>query len=204
MHRCFVRALGLWMLATPHAFAAPADESPPTVSSCGGELKVASQVIDGHVLVDVHLSTLAPAKVVWAVMTDYTHATRFIRHLKRSDAVSTGPNSVRVWQTGRASWGPFGADVVTEYDVALQPDALTLEGRLRQGDVKDMWLRAALTPKPNLTALHYQNRVLPAFWMPLTMAEPMLAQRAKESFEDLLAEISRRAGHCIGTQLTTP
>jgi carbon monoxide dehydrogenase subunit G len=163
---------------------------------CGGALKVRSSHLAGEVRVEVALNTQAKPAVVWDVMTDYANATRFIKHLKRSDAIATGLNTVRVVQVGRASWGPFAADVATDYEVTLQPAAFKLQGRLIQGDVKDMWLEAALTATSHGTELRYVNRIRPAVWMPMALAEPLLAQRARESFEDLQAEISRRAGHC--------
>ena len=164
---------------------------------CEGELKVTSHTHDGQVTVDVVLTSMAPPQVVWAVMTDYEHATRFIRNLKRSNAVIHANQTMRVTQVGRAEWGPFGADVLTEYDVSLHPDKHTLQGKLVRGDVTDMWLSARLTAAGSRTELTYQNTVKPAFWMPLSVAKPMLTQRATESFGDLQAEISRRAGqHC--------
>ena len=107
-------------------------------AGCAESLKVTSYTRAGEVTVEVALTSQAPTSVVWAVITDYGQATRFIRHLKRSDAVATGDHSVRVTQTGRAEWGPFGANVQTEYDVHMRPAQLTLEGRLVRGDVKDM------------------------------------------------------------------
>ena len=168
----------------------------PEANGCAENLQVTSHTHDGEVTVEVAMTSRAPTPVVWAVMTDYGHATRFIRHLKRSDAVATGDHSVRVTQMGRAEWGPFGANVLTEYDVHLRPAQLTLEGRLVRGDVKDMWLHAQLASVGTGTQLTYRNTVKPAFWMPLGVAEPMLTQRAAESFADLQAEISRRAGQC--------
>lgn len=166
------------------------------VSGCAESVQVTSHTHDGEVTVEVTLTSRAPPPVVWAVMTDYGQATRFIRHLKRSDAVATGDHRVRVTQIGRAEWGPFGANVLTEYEVNLRPAQLTLEGRLVRGDVKDMRLHAQLASVGTVTQLTYRSTVKPAFWMPVGMAEPMLTQRAAESFADLQAEISRRAGQC--------
>ncbi|GEM_PF-5184204 len=163
---------------------------------CGAELTVSSRVKDGQVVVSVLLATPAPAPVVWAVMTDYGHATQFIRHLTRSEAVRTTDNTLLVTQTGRVTWGPFKADVTTEYHVQLKPAELRLSGQLRQGDVKDMWLQAQLRTSGDRTELVYQNGITPAIWMPLSLAEPMLTKRAEESFVDLANEVARRAHTC--------
>jgi hypothetical protein len=129
-------------------------------------------------------------------MTDYANATRFIRYLKRSDAKTTAPDTVQVVQVGLASWGPFSTEVWTDYVVTLQPSAFKLQGKLVQGDIKNMRLEAALTSRDHGTELRYNNLVQPASWMPLGLAEPLLKQAAQDSFEDLQAEINRRAGTC--------
>jgi hypothetical protein len=192
---CLVLRASLFVFALFLGSGASAQGAAET-TGCAESLKVTSHTRAGEVTVEVALTSRAPAPVVWAVMTDYGQAARFIRHLKRSDAVATGDHSVRVTQTGRAEWGPFGANVQTEYDVHMRPAQLTLEGRLVRGDVKDMWLHAQLVSVGTGTQLTYRNTVKPAFWMPLGLAEPMLTQRAAESFADLQAEISRRAGQC--------
>ena len=168
----------------------------PEANGCAENLQVTSHTHDGEVTVEVAMTSRAPTPVVWAVMTDYGHATRFIRHLEAKRRCGHWRPQCEGDTNGAGRMGPFGANVLTEYDVHLRPAQLTLEGRLVRGDVKDMWLHAQLASVGTGTQLTYRNTVKPAFWMPLGVAEPMLTQRAAESFADLQAEISRRAGQC--------
>jgi hypothetical protein len=165
--------------------------------ACPTALQLRSNRVGEQVRVTVRLEVPVPVQLAWEVMTDYGHATRFIRNLRASSVESLAPQRKRVSQLGWVGWSHVGVEVRTVYDVALEPERWRVSGRLVSGDVKSMEMVASLSPVgPARTVLDYTVTTDPGQWVPALLAEGVLRDQARASFEGLAAEMLRRAPAC--------
>ncbi len=168
---------------------------------CRAVLHVRSARQGELVRVDVRLELPVPAPVVWEVMTDYGQAARFIRNLRSSEVQTLAPQRQRVRQLGWLGWGGVGVEIRTDYEVKLEPERWRVTGHLVGGDVKSMEMVARLNPTgASRTVLDYAVTTDPGAWVPALLVEGVLRGHARASFEDLAAEMQRRAPACSATQ----
>lgn len=164
---------------------------------CSTALELHSNRLGEQVRVTVRLDVPAPAQVAWEVMTDYGQASRFIRNLRSSSVESLAPQRRRVSQLGWVGWGNVGVEIRTVYDVTLEPERWRVSGKLVSGDVRSMEMAASLNPAgPARTVLNYTVTTDPGQWVSALLAEGVLRGQARASFEDLAAEMLRRAPAC--------
>jgi len=192
-----VSRIGHWVVALsllPGILLAGGDANGP----CRPQLDVRSTRLGNLVRVDVRLELAVPIAVGWETMTDYSHAGRFIRNLRRSEAVALAPDRQLVKQLGWVGWAGVGAEIRTDYEVLLEPARWRLVGTLIAGDARAMDMRASLSsPGAGHTVLDYVVTTDPGPWVPAALAEGMLRHHARASFEDLAAEMQRRAAPCL-------
>ena len=190
-----VRALGLTVAVAgllPSVLLAAGD-----IDTCRTALDVRSMRLGERVRVDVRLELPVPAPVVWEVMTDYGQAARFIRNLRSSEVQTLAPQRQRVRQLGWLGWGGVGVEIRTDYEVKLEPERWRVTGQLVGGDVKSMEMVARLNPTgASRTVLDYAVTTDPGAWVPALLVEGVLRGHARASFEDLAAEMRRRAPAC--------
>lgn len=183
---------GLGFLFARQAHASGAD--------CQVLLEVDSTRMGGEVVVKVQLSLPVPPTVAWDVMTDYDNAARFIKNLRQSHAIAQGPDKFLVQQVGWVGWKGFGTQIRTHYEVQLKPALHRVTGQLVSGDIKAMqmnaYLEAPALTTTQRTVLHYSVSTDPGTWIPSILAEGVLRQHARSSFEDLVQEMQRRSPSC--------
>ena len=149
---------------------------------------------------DVRLELPVPLAVGWETMTDYSHAGRFIRNLRHSEAVTLAPDRQLVKQLGWVGWAGVGVEIRTDYEVMLEPARWRLAGKLVAGDARAMEMRASLSAVgPGRTVLDYVVTTDPGPWIPAALAEGVLRKHARASFEDLATEMQRRSTPCLDT-----
>lgn len=192
------RAWGLVLAALlPGVLLAAGDIDP-----CRTMLDVRSMRQGERVRVDVRLELPVPTPLVWEVMTDYGQAARFIRNLRSSEVQGLAPQRQLVRQLGWVGWGGLGVEIRTDYVVKLEPEHWRVTGQLVGGDVKSMEMAARLSAVgASRTVLDYAVTTDPGAWVPALLVEGVLRGHARASFEDLAAEMRRRAPACSSAHL---
>lgn len=166
-------------------------------SNCSSVLELQSRKNAEAVEVNVRLEISSPRILVWETMTDYGNAARFIPNLRQSEASPIGFNKLLVKQIGWVGWEFVGTTVRTDYEVDLDPASFHMKGKLVSGDVKSMVMFANLTEvQRNSTVLQYAVKTDPGTLVPNFLAERILRQQARESFEALAREMLRRTPSC--------
>lgn len=185
MHRKLIIVLSTFLVAASfNLFAQTAATSNEYKSFRNGE----------KIAVQVNLQLKAPKETVWAVITDYGNATKFISTLHSSSNKIISNNEQMIYQVGKVEVGPFSLNVHTNYKVHLNPVNYKIEGNLISGDLKSMQMTTQLSSQTNgITHLNYLVEAEPGPLIPNFIAEEFLLKQAKISFKDLIAEIYRRS-----------
>lgn len=184
MHRKFIFILSAFLLHASTQLNAQNTSAAEEYKSYRNGDKIAVQV---------NLQLKAPKEIVWAVITDYGNATKFISTLHSSSNKIISNNEQMVYQIGKVEVGPFSMNVSTNYKVQLNPTTHKIEGNLISGDLKSMQMTTQLSsPTNGVTHLNYHVEAEPGVLIPNFIAEEFLLKQAKTSFKDLIAEIYRR------------
>lgn len=147
---------------------------------------------DGNrVTVEANMSVPVPAAIAWAVLTDFAHMTRFIPSLSASEAVSEGPNVLRVTQKGAATWGPFTFDFESVRRIALQPMS-RIESTTLSGKISKMTSVSELRPAGSGVHIHYRADAEIDFWLPPLLGTAAMRHEVREQFAAMIEEMRRR------------
>lgn len=121
---------------------------------------------DGNrVTIEANMTVPVPPAIAWAVLTDFAHMARFLPNLSTSDAVSEGPNVLRVTQKGAATWGPFTFDFESVRRIVLQPMS-RIEATALSGKIPKMTSVSELRPGEGGVHIHYRADAEIDFWLP--------------------------------------
>ncbi len=146
------------------------------------------------IAVQVNLHIKATKDIIWAVITDYGNATKFISSLQSSTNTIISSQEQMINQVGKVDVGPFSLNVHTNYKVILNSAQYKIDGNLISGDLKYMKMGTQLLDGNNgTTLLKYFVEAEPSALIPNFIAEEFLLKQAKTSFKDLITEIYRRS-----------
>ena len=157
----------------------------------GEAINLGVRIEDGEAFVDVNFHVRATPQEVWAVITDYDHATSFISNLERSAIVSRGEDSLLVAQKGRMGLGPFSLTIETVTEVRLSPYK-EMHGRMVSGNMKKNESTTRLVADENGTRLVYHLESIPQVWMPPIIGRALIEMETRARFRELRDEILRR------------
>ena len=144
-----------------------------------------------QVTVEANMIVPVPAAIAWAVLTDFAHMTRFIPSLTTSDAVSEGPNLLRVTQKGTTTWGPFSFDFESVRRIALHPMS-RIESTTLSGKISKMTSVSELRPADEGVRIHYRAEAEIDFWLPPLLGTAAMRHAVREQFAAMIEEMRRR------------
>ena len=156
--------------------------------------------VDGPVvLVDVDFFVPASQQEIWAVITDFDHASRFIDKLHESRVISRGPGSMVVAQKGTMGFGPFSMQLETVSEISLIPYE-KIQSRLISGNMKRLDADTTLFVETGGTRFVYRVQSIPDIWIPPLIGPAMIELEARHRFRQLVDEILRRKAALGATQ----
>ena len=155
------------------------------------DVAVIVHIKDGEVALDVNCFVRATPQQVWAVLTDYGNATRFISNLEKSEILSKNAETLVVAQKGKMGLGPFSVSLETVTEIRLAPFH-GMQSRMLSGSMIHHESTTRLSPEESGTRIVYHADSNPNTWMPPLIGEALVAHEARERFSQLLDEILRR------------
>ena len=173
-------ALALLCLFTTHANA----DTEPAIG-------VDVRMQDGEVLVDVDFHVNATPQEVWAVITDYDHATEFISKLTKSVILSRTQDTLLVSQKGTMGWGPFSVPIETVAEIKLTPYE-KIQSHLVSGNMRKSEGTTRLIADASGTRVVYHLEAIPDVWMPPLIGRALVEFETRARFRQVVAEILRR------------
>ena len=145
----------------------------------------------GEVFVDVDFYVRATPQEVWAVLTDYDHATEFISKLEKSAILSRTKDTLLVSQKGWMGYGPFSVPLETVTEIHLTPYE-KMQSHLVSGNLRKSEATTRLIADASGTRVVYHLEAIPEVWLPPLIGRAMVEFEARSRFRQLVAEILRR------------
>lgn len=172
--------------ATPVA-AVEADSSPPAIT----DQSVHVRRTGDRFSIDAVMHVPTPPALVWAVLTDFAHMTRFVPNLTDSEIVERSGSTLKVRQKGVARFGPFS----TAFE-SIRLITLNAPHEIRSqnigGNLKHMESTMTLAAEGSGTRLSYHADVVPAFWFPPLIGPSVVRHETAEQFSAMMREMQRR------------
>ena len=160
-------------------------------ADAGDGIDIDVRIQDEQVFVDVNFHVRATPREVWAVVTDYDHATEFISKLEKSVVLSRSDEMLLVAQKGTMGFGPFSLAIETVTEVRLTPYE-QLHGRMISGNMKKNESMTRLVAEADGTRLVYHLESIPDVWLPPIIGRAMVEHETRGRFRQLRDEILRR------------
>ncbi|MCX7140731.1 MAG: SRPBCC family protein [Proteobacteria bacterium] len=160
-------------------------------ADAGDGIDIDVRIQDEQVFVDVNFHVRATPREVWAVVTDYDHATEFISKLEKSVVLSRSDEMLLVAQKGTMGFGPFSLAIETVTEVRLTPYE-QLHGRMISGNMKKNESTTRLVAEADGTRLVYHLESIPDVWLPPIIGRAMVEHETRGRFRQLRDEILRR------------
>jgi ribosome-associated toxin RatA of RatAB toxin-antitoxin module len=148
--------------------------------------------------IEIHARALivAPAALVWQVLTDYERLPDFIPGLSKSVVRERRGNRLVLEQTGEARFLMFSFPIEVRYEVIESPPDW-VSSRAVGGNLRRMNGRYDLQPGPaparGSMLLRYEGAIEPNFELPPVVGVVALRSMAEQQFSAMVAEIERRA-----------
>ena len=165
----------------------------------GEAIKLAVRIQDEAVFVDVNFHVRATPQEVWAVVTDYDHATEFISKLEKSVILSRTDDTLLVSQKGTMGYGPFSVTIETVTEVRMTPYE-KLHGRMLSGNMKKNESTTRLVAEAGGTRVDYHLESIPQVWLPPLIGGKLVEFETRARFRQLRDEILRRKGLAGGVE----
>ncbi len=154
-------------------------------------INVVVRMRHGEAFVDVDFHVRATPQEVWAVITDYDHATEFISKLEKSVILSRTQDTLLVSQKGTMGWGPFSVPIETVTEIHLTPYE-KLQSHLVSGNMHKSDAVTRLIADASGTRVVYHLEAIPDVWMPPLIGRALVEYETRARFRQLVAEILRR------------
>ncbi len=155
------------------------------------DIEVQVDIAGDLVRIDVSFHVEATLQEAWAVVTDYDGAIGFISDLDASRVLWREGDTLRVYQKGKARFGPFSFPVESVREVRLVPFE-TMYSHMLSGTMKRLDVTTRLTPEGSGTRISNRTEAIPAFWIPPFVPRFFIAYETREKFRELREEILRR------------
>lgn len=143
------------------------------------------------VIIEVDVPLDVAPEEAWDTVTDYEHMTRFLPKLQESRVLSRDGNRLRVVQKGRTSRGFLTFSFENVRDVVLVPHS-EIRTRLVSGTLRQADSVTRIVRRGSGSRLVNRGEYVPAAWVPLALAMPLIEAEAREQYGLLRAEIVRR------------
>jgi carbon monoxide dehydrogenase subunit G len=154
-------------------------------------INVVVRLRHGEAFVDVDFHVRATPQEVWAVITDYDHATEFISKLEKSVILSRTQDTLLVSQKGTMGWGPFSVPIETVTEIHLTPYE-KLQSHLVSGNMHKSEATTRLIADASGTRVVYHLEAIPDVWMPPLIGRALVEYETRARFRQVVEEILRR------------
>ncbi len=142
------------------------------------------------VRIDTSFHVEATPQEAWAVMTDYDRAAEFISDLDASRVLERDRDTMRVYQKGKAKFGPFSFPVESVREIRLVPFQ-SMQSQLVSGSMKRLDVTTLLAPEGSGTRITNRTESIPDVWIPPIVGRLFIAHETREKFRELRDEILR-------------
>jgi carbon monoxide dehydrogenase subunit G len=149
------------------------------------------------VRIDTSFHVQATPQEAWAVMTDYDHAAEFLSDLDASRVLARDGDTMRVYQKGKAKFGPFSFPVESVRQIRLVPFE-SMQQHLVSGSMKRLDVTTRLAPEGSGTRITNRTESIPDVWIPPIVGRLFIAHETREKFSELRDEILRRKPSAAG------
>jgi hypothetical protein len=166
-------------------------------SPFGQDIEVEVEIVGDVVHIDASFHVDATLQEAWTVITDYDSATAFISDLDASLVLAREGNTMRVYQKGKAKFGPFSFPVESVREIRLSPFQAT-QSRLVSGSMKRLDVTTRLTPEGSGTRITNRTESIPDVWIPPIVGRLLIAHETRAKFRELRDEILRRKQAAAG------
>ncbi|MBK4738975.1 SRPBCC family protein [Noviherbaspirillum pedocola] len=155
------------------------------------DIRVAVSRSGSAINIHVEMHVDARPSQVWQVLTDYDHMAQFSPGLEKSRAVPLGPNRLRVEQSGAVRFAFFPIPYQSVREVDLDPYR-EVRSRAVAGTIRSGTAVTRLIERDGGTDIDYTSTSVPAVRLPFGLGMGMVADRTRDQFAHLRAEIYRR------------
>lgn len=184
--RCLARGavLGFAAFVAFQADALPTDTS--------ADIAVEVRHVGEEVFVRVDCPVRAPHAIVWQVLTDYDHMSQFVTNLKVSELRSRDGDTLQVFQRGDAKRGLLTFSFENLREIRLVPQE-EIRSRLISGTLKSSEFTTRVVDDGNEVHILNSGRFVPEVWVPPIIGPAVIEAETRKQFEEIRAEILRRA-----------
>lgn len=161
------------------------------------DIEVRVEIVGDLVHIDASFHVEATPQEAWAVITDYDGATGFISDLEASLVLAREGDTMRVYQKGKAKFGPFSFPVESVREIRLTPFEST-QSRVVSGSMKQLDVTTRLAPEGSGTRITNHTESIPEVWIPPIVGRLFIAHETREKFRELRDEILRRKQAAAG------
>ena len=179
-----IAVLGLAAFVAFQAHALPTDTS--------ADIAVEVRHVGEEVFVRVDCPVRAPHAIVWEVLTDYDHMSRFVTNLKVSELRSRDGDTLQVFQRGDAQRGLLTFSFENLREIRLVPQQ-EIRSRLISGTLKSSEFTTRVVDDGNEVHILNSGRFVPEVWVPPIIGPAVIEAETRKQFEEIRTEILRRA-----------
>jgi len=141
--------------------------------------------------VNVDCPVAAPVNVVWDVLIDYDHMTRFISNLDASTVRERDGNRLTVHQKGKATHGPLTVEFENVREVLLVPSS-EIRSRVVSGNPKSGFFTTKLVELAGSVHILLTGQYSPKMWIPPLVGVALLEAETRKQFSEIRVESMRR------------
>lgn len=174
-----------------------AHAEPAAAQNIGQEIEVQVEITGDLVRIDTSFHVEATPQEAWAVMIDYDGAPAFISDLEASRVLSREGDTMRVYQKGKAKFGPFSFPVESVRDIRLMPFE-GMQSRLVSGSMKQLDVTTWLAREGSGTRINNRTESVPDVWIPPIIGRLFIEHESRDKFRELRQEILRRKQAAAG------
>jgi hypothetical protein len=141
--------------------------------------------------VNVDCPVAAPVNVVWDVLIDYDHMTRFISNLDASTVRERDGNRLTVHQKGKATHGPLTVEFENVREVLLVPSS-EIRSRVVSGNPKSGVFTTKIVELAGSVHILHTGQYSPKMWIPPLVGVALLEAETRKQFSEIRVESMRR------------
>lgn len=161
------------------------------ISQQDENIEISVQTPGESVIVDLSMLVPCSLQEAWGVLTDFEHMTGFVSNLKQSKVLSISGNTLNIFQSGSATYGPIDFPFQSTREIQLFPYSKILS-HLISGNMRKMEGATRLVDESGQTRIIYHTDTIPGVWIPPIAGNAFIEHEVREQFHELRNEIVKR------------
>jgi len=153
--------------------------------------EVAVEYREGSYYGSLSLAVPVSPPLALEVLTDFEHMAGFVPNLSLSKVLAHEGRIFRIFQQGRANFGPLSFDFESERQIEVFPDGRLLSRGI-SGTSRYLRSELAITSLNDGIRLDYRIEMVPDRWLPPGIAIYFIRHELAEQFMALGREMERR------------